>query len=68
MIKSKVVTCMTELTEDRVEIALETVRAELQEQLAVLRQPGVGAKLRELFAATPQEIADAVNAAPDDEA
>jgi prevent-host-death family protein len=41
---------------------LATLRAEWDRELAVLREPGAGDKLREIFAASPEEIAAAVNA------
>jgi len=37
--------------------------AEFDRELAYLREPGAGAELRRLFNATPDEIADAANAA-----
>jgi hypothetical protein len=43
--------------------ALTALRAEFDRELAVLRQPGAGEKLRKSFAATPAEIARAANAA-----
>jgi prevent-host-death family protein len=46
---------------------LHRLREEFDRQLAVLRAPGAGDKLRKVFAASPQEIADAANAASDDE-
>jgi prevent-host-death family protein len=41
---------------------LAALRAEFDRELAVLRQPNAGRKLREIFAATPAEIAKAANA------
>jgi Antitoxin Phd_YefM, type II toxin-antitoxin system len=40
---------------------LEKVWADLDRELAVLKEPGTSEKLREIFRATPQEIADAAN-------
>ena len=37
--------------------------AEFDRELAYLREPGAGAKLRQIFNATPEEFADAANAA-----
>jgi len=42
---------------------LVALREEFDRKLAVLRQPGAGEKLREIFNATPAEIARAANAA-----
>jgi prevent-host-death family protein len=42
---------------------LSALRAEFDRELAYLREPGAGDKLRRLFNATPAEIADAANAA-----
>src|SRR3954452_14037724 len=42
---------------------LTTLRAEFDRELAYLREPGAGDKLRRVFNATPDEIADAANAA-----
>jgi prevent-host-death family protein len=42
---------------------LTALRAEFDRELAVLQQPGASEKLRKLFASTPAEIANAVNAA-----
>ena len=42
---------------------LRRLREEFERELAVLRAPGADDKLREVFEATPQEIADAANAA-----
>jgi len=42
---------------------LTALRAEFDRELAVLRQPNAGRKLRKAFAATPAEIAKAANAA-----
>ncbi len=47
---------------------LSRLREEFDRQLAVLRTPGAADELRQLFAASPQEIADTVNAASADEA
>jgi hypothetical protein len=44
---------------------LRRLRDELDREFAVLRAPGAGKKLREIFAASPQDIADAANAAED---
>ncbi|HEV7923360.1 MAG TPA: type II toxin-antitoxin system prevent-host-death family antitoxin [Thermoanaerobaculia bacterium] len=45
---------------------LRRLRADFERELAALRAPGAADKLRELFAATPEDLADAANAAPDD--
>ena len=42
---------------------LSTVRAELDRELACLREPEAAGELRRLFAATPDEMAHAANAA-----
>jgi len=42
---------------------LAALRAQLDRELAVLRQPNAGQKLRKIFAAAPAEIAKAANAA-----
>jgi hypothetical protein len=42
---------------------LSTLWAEFDRELAYLREPGAGAELRRLFNATPEELADAANAA-----
>ena len=42
---------------------LRRLREEFDRQLAALRMPGADDKLREAFAASPEEIADAANAA-----
>jgi prevent-host-death family protein len=42
---------------------LKRLRAEWDRQLAWLRAPDAGQKLREIFASTPEQIADAANAA-----
>ncbi|HYI07643.1 MAG TPA: type II toxin-antitoxin system prevent-host-death family antitoxin [Thermoanaerobaculia bacterium] len=42
------------------------LRDDFERELAVLHAPGSGDKLREVFAADPRSIADAVNAAPDE--
>lgn len=42
---------------------LARVRADLDRELAWLKGPGAGAKLREIFAATPEDLARAANAA-----
>ena len=39
------------------------LRAEWDRKLAWLREPGAGDKLREIFASTPEQIAEAANAA-----
>ena len=41
---------------------LAALRAEFDEELAVLRQPNAGQRLRKIFAASPAEIAKAANA------
>lgn len=46
---------------------LRRLREEFEQELAVLRSPDAGKRLREIFAATPQDIADAANAASDDD-
>jgi hypothetical protein len=43
--------------------ALMALRAELDRELAYLREPDPGAKMRKIFAASPAEIAKAANAA-----
>lgn len=43
--------------------ALDSLRAELDRELAVLQQPDASQRLREIFDATPAEIAEAANAA-----
>lgn len=42
---------------------LSALRAEFDRELAYLREPGAGAELLRVFNATPDEIADAANAA-----
>lgn len=42
---------------------LARIRAQLDRELACLNEPGAGAKLREIFAATPEDLARAANAA-----
>jgi len=42
---------------------LAKLRAEWDRELAVLNEPGAAEKLRKAFAATPEEIAKAANAA-----
>jgi prevent-host-death family protein len=46
---------------------LRLLREEFDRELAALRAPGAGEKLRTLFAASPQDIADAANAAAGDD-
>jgi prevent-host-death family protein len=46
---------------------LQRLREEFDRELTVLRADGAGETLREIFAASPQDIADAANAASDDE-
>lgn len=46
---------------------LQRLREEFDRELAVLRVAGADDRLREVFAASPQDIADAANAAPDDD-
>ncbi len=41
---------------------LAWLRAEFDKEMAVLRQPNAGQKLRKIFAASPAEIAKAANA------
>jgi len=41
---------------------LSTLRAELDRELAYLRDPKAGSELRRLFDATPDELAHAANA------
>lgn len=53
--------------ESRTKAPVRRLREELDRELAVLRAPGAGDKLREIFAASPQDIADAANAVSDDE-
>jgi prevent-host-death family protein len=42
---------------------LARIRAQIDRELACLREPGAGAKLREIFHSTPEEIAKAANSA-----
>src|SRR5258706_9775764 len=42
---------------------LRRLREEFEQELAVLRSPDAGKRVREIFAATPQDIADAATAA-----
>jgi len=42
---------------------LRRLRKEFDRELAVLQAPGAADKLREIFDATPEEMADAANAA-----
>jgi hypothetical protein len=42
---------------------LTALRAELDHEMAVLRQPGAAEELRQLSNVTPEEIAEAANAA-----
>jgi len=44
---------------------LRRLREEFERELAVLNAPGAADKWRELFASTPQDLADAANAAED---
>ncbi|HUP62987.1 MAG TPA: type II toxin-antitoxin system prevent-host-death family antitoxin [Thermoanaerobaculia bacterium] len=44
---------------------LRRLREEFDRELAALRAPGAADKLREIFVASPQDIADAANGAPD---
>jgi prevent-host-death family protein len=46
---------------------LRALRGEFERELAMLRAPGAGERLRDAFAASPQSLADAANAAPGDE-
>lgn len=46
---------------------LRRLREDFDRQLAVLRTAGAAEKLREIFAASPVEIADAANAASHDD-
>jgi prevent-host-death family protein len=46
---------------------LRRLRADFDRELAALRAPGAADKLREIFAASPEDIADAANAASGDE-
>ena len=50
---------MNELAND----PLRRLREEFERELAVLQAPGAAEKLREIFDATPEEMADAANAA-----
>jgi len=50
---------MNELAND----SLRRLREALDRELAVLQAPGAEEKLREIFDATPEEMADAANAA-----
>lgn len=50
---------MNELANDR----LRLLREEFERELALLQGPGAEEKLREIFDATPEEMADAANAA-----
>ncbi len=45
---------------------LQRLREEFDRELAILRTAGAGDRMREVFAASPQDIADAANAASDD--
>lgn len=55
---------MNELAND----PLRRLREDFDRELAVLRAPGAADRLREIFDATPEEMADAANAtAPHDE-
>ena len=46
---------------------LRRLHEDFDRELAVLRTPRAADKLREIFAASPQNIADAANAASDDD-
>lgn len=46
---------------------LRRLHEDFDRALDVLRTPGAADKLREIFAASPEEIADAVNAVADDQ-
>lgn len=46
---------------------LRRLREDFDRELAVLRTAGAADRLRDVFSASPQEIADAANAAADDE-
>ena len=46
---------------------LRRLREDFERELAVLRQPDAAEKLREIFALSPQEIADAANEAASEE-
>ncbi|HYK03767.1 MAG TPA: type II toxin-antitoxin system prevent-host-death family antitoxin [Thermoanaerobaculia bacterium] len=45
---------------------LQRLREVFDRELAILRTAGAGDRMREVFAASPQDIADAANAASDD--
>jgi prevent-host-death family protein len=45
---------------------LRRLREEFDRELAIVRAAGASDRLREVFAASPQDLADAANAAPDD--
>jgi prevent-host-death family protein len=45
---------------------LQRLREQFERELAILQAAGAGDRLREVFAAGPQDIADAANAASDD--
>lgn len=47
---------------------LSRLRTEFDRELAVLRSAGAADRLREVFASSPKDIADAANAASDDDA
>ena len=46
---------------------LRRLREDFDRELEALRAPGAAAKLRDIFAATPEEIADAANAGGGDD-
>jgi prevent-host-death family protein len=46
---------------------LARIRANIDRELACLREPGAGEKLRAIFRSTPEEIAEAANAAAERE-
>jgi hypothetical protein len=46
---------------------LRRLLEDFDRELAVLRTPGAADKLREIYAASRQDIADAANAASDDD-
>ncbi|HEV7239839.1 MAG TPA: type II toxin-antitoxin system prevent-host-death family antitoxin [Thermoanaerobaculia bacterium] len=46
--------------------AIRRLRDDFDRELAALRAPGAADKLREIFGASPQDMADAANAMPDE--
>jgi hypothetical protein len=59
---------MSDQTAARANDPLRRLRLEFDRELAVLRSADAADRLREVFASSPKDIADAANAASDDDA